>query len=330
MKKVLLLLLILLVAVGGYVAFTKLQKQNDIATKLRQSPDQEERMLLAKQIYDQNNWTAFETVLKSDSPEACMALIETANQTPLHNSHDEQKFLAASQLVFANLENLDPLSLDSAMILLLQSSKIATADAKSKVQGLFNSSHADLKIAACKIAVLPEFELQSSVVNLLKDQNPNIRQAAIIALAAPEAGAKYLSEEELFPFLSDVSESVCLSAQKALQQRGLNAQQISLGRRFAHQNAQERIKLLDELMESEIVKDLSPWLMRLSKDADPAIRAGVARVAFESRTTGQWLDDLADRDNDLLVRQIASYYRRIVQKSSDIAPAQFLQQPNNR
>jgi hypothetical protein len=58
------------------------------------------------------------------------------------------------------------------------------------------------------------------------------------------------------------------------------------------------------------VPDIGPWLARLGQDADPAVRAGAARVAFECRiAAGAWLDDLADRDADPLVRSVAGHYR---------------------
>ena len=61
--------------------------------------------------------------------------------------------------------------------------------------------------------------------------------------------------------------------------------------------------------------DPEPWLERLSRDPDPAVRAGAARVAVEVAAERRlpvpvWVARLADADPDPTVRRIAGFYRR--------------------
>jgi hypothetical protein len=78
-----------------------------------------------------------------------------------------------------------------------------------------------------------------------------------------------------------------------------------------HPDPRIRLSLLMDLKwTGTTVNDPGPWLARLAKDTDPAVRAGAARVAVESQLlTAAWLDDLADRDPDPLVRSVANHYR---------------------
>ena len=103
----------------------------------------------------------------------------------------------------------------------------------------------------------------------------------------------------------------------ALATRGLNNQQITFGRKLMHPDVSVRMSLLIDLKyANESIKDVGPWLARLAKDTEPAVRAGAARVAFECKVgSHDWLAEMADHDPDSLVRQVASHYR---QKADDI------------
>ena len=67
--------------------------------------------------------------------------------------------------------------------------------------------------------------------------------------------------------------------------------------------------LLVELRFSgENLGEPGPWLERLSRDTDPAIRAGAARVACERKLPfATWVKRLAKEDPDAGVRQIAEF-----------------------
>ena len=72
----------------------------------------------------------------------------------------------------------------------------------------------------------------------------------------------------------------------------------------------ERQKLLIDLSDEEDL-DVTVWLERLTADADPAVRAGAARVAVERRADlASRLEQMSRSDPDATVRRIAGYYHQ--------------------
>ena len=98
--------------------------------------------------------------------------------------------------------------------------------------------------------------------------------------------------------------------------RGRSEPEISLGRRLSNPDAGERLKLLMDLRYDDDVPDPEPWLERLSRDAEPAVRAGAARVAVEvaaerKQAVPVWVGRLADIDPDATVRRVAGFFRAL-------------------
>lgn len=154
--------------------------------------------------------------------------------------------------------------------------------------------------------------LKGDVVPLLADADPAVRRAALLAVGpAGDDGAGVVTAEELFRCLHDADGEVRDLCATALASRGLELGQISLARQLTHPDLAERLALLGDLAAGSVgVADPGPWLERLSRDADPAVRLGAARVAAEGRLhfTG-WVDALATADADPTVRRWAGYYR---------------------
>lgn len=165
------------------------------------------------------------------------------------------------------------------------------------------------RAAALRYAVRPEYGLKAEVVPLLDDPTPEVRRAAMAAVGPAGAGEPAVGTEELFRWLNDADAEVRLLCEAALSTRGLEPEQIDAGRKLTHPDAAERLKLLIDLKRGRAFADPGPWLERLSRDPDPAVRAGAARVGYESdlRFTG-WLDRLAS-DPDGTVRRIAAYHK---------------------
>ena len=71
---------------------------------------------------------------------------------------------------------------------------------------------------------------------------------------------------------------------------------------------------MGDLRYDDDVADPEPWLERLSRDPEPAVRAGAARVMAEltagRRTCPAWVARVADADPDPTVRRVAAYFRR--------------------
>jgi HEAT repeat protein len=152
--------------------------------------------------------------------------------------------------------------------------------------------------------------LKAEVVPLLNDADAGVRRAAMAAVGPAGVGTPVIEAEELFRWLNDPDAEVRLLCEAALSTRGLEPEQIEAGRKLAHPDAGERLGLLIDLQRNRAAfRDLGPWLERLSRDPDPAVRAGAARVAYESKLefTG-WLDRLAG-DPDGTVRRIAAYHK---------------------
>jgi hypothetical protein len=173
------------------------------------------------------------------------------------------------------------------------------------------------KAVACRFA--PRFDLASAVVPLLSDPDAAVRKAAVLAVG-PAGVGDTVADESLFRLLSDSDADVRAVTAAALGTRGLDDRQIDLARKLAHADPAERLALLFDLRwAGETVKDPGPWLARLAKDADPAVRAGAARVASECGcSTADWMNDLADHDPDPLVRHVAGHYRP---RRGDVVPA---------
>jgi hypothetical protein len=125
---------------------------------------------------------------------------------------------------------------------------------------------------------------------------------------APAAGPD--ADEALFPRLHAADPQVRTAAASELQRRGLTDDQIRLGRQLASPDPADRLRLLLELTDAEAVADVGPWLERLGRDPDPAVRLGAARMAYECKVVyAGWLDRLADADPDPLVRRWGRYWR---------------------
>ncbi|MBM3983456.1 MAG: hypothetical protein FJ304_24945, partial [Planctomycetes bacterium] len=163
-------------------------------------------------------------------------------------------------------------------------------------------SDLDARLVAARVALHPEVRLRAELVPLLAAPEPALRGAALFALAAAgEPGEQGLSDEELFRWLHDADASVRKVCYDALLGRDRTDPEIALGRRLTHADPGERLKLLLDLRYDHDVHDPEPWLERLSRDPEPAVRAGAARVAVELADARQvprpaWVARVADAD----------------------------------
>ncbi len=153
-----------------------------------------------------------------------------------------------------------------------------------------------------------------SVVGYLQDESAEVRRAAVLAVGpVPDGQAPAVPDDDLFPRLHDPDPEVRQLAAAALRGRGLTDERVQLARQLVSPVATDRLSLLLDLTDSGAVTDPGPWLERLSRDPEPAVRLGAARLAFECKVVyAGWLDRLAEADPNPLVRRWAGYWRQKV------------------
>ena len=169
----------------------------------------------------------------------------------------------------------------------------------------------ELRVQAIHLAMRPDLDQKADVVACLPAPEAEVRRAAMLAIGPAGPGSPAIGDEELFAWLNDADSQVQMLCEAALSTRGLEPEQIAAARKLTSPDAAERLKLLIDLRwNRDGIRDPGPWLERLSRDADPAVRAGAARVAYECKLSfAGWLDRLAKDDPDGTVRRIVQFHR---------------------
>jgi HEAT repeat protein len=176
-------------------------------------------------------------------------------------------------------------------------------------------SDQETRMLSVRLAVHPDVMMRKELIQLLGDPDPRIRGAALFGVATATEGESAIADEEIFRWLHDPDSGVRKVCYEALVSRGRSDADIALARRFSHPDPSERLKLLYDLRYEDDVVDPEPWLEQLSRDQEPAIRAGAARVVLEvvaerKLSCPAWVTRVADTDTDPTVRRIAGYFRR--------------------
>lgn len=311
----------ILIAIGLGVTYRAELSARYVGYQLQGVTDPDARTLLADDLVSRCPAAAgvVADLLETGSPAVRLAIIDAVGQKTMK----EPCFVSAAAAVLNAVPHLNDDAVEAALAITPSTvlEPALAGQTKEAVTAAFAGSSA-ARAAACRVATRPGIDLAESVVPLLADPDATVRKAAVLAIGPAGNGSPVVSEEELFKLLSDPSMAVRQVAAASLGMRGLDPQQIELGRKLTHPDARERMALLLELkFAGDAIKDPGPWLIRLSKDPDPAVRAGAARVAFECRVSNlAWLDELAERDPDPLVRQIAGHYRK---QSRDVRTVGF-------
>jgi hypothetical protein len=172
----------------------------------------------------------------------------------------------------------------------------------------------ETRLVAVRLAMHPDIKLRNELASLLAAPEPEVRGAALFAIASSADGEVLVTDEELFRWLNDADASVRKVCRDSLIARYRSEAEIALGRRLTHPDSSERLKLLLDLRYDDDVADPEPWLERLSRDSEPAVRAGAARVAVEvalirNQTCPAWVGRVADTDIHPTVRFVAAHYR---------------------
>jgi hypothetical protein len=149
-----------------------------------------------------------------------------------------------------------------------------------------------------------DMDLLRQVVPLLRDADPGVRKAAMLAVGPAK---EIMSEEDLLPFLHDRSPEVRRECELVLRNRGLKDEHLLLGLLISDSQPSARLQVLHYLGSADV--DPGQWLRRLSRDSSPAVRAAALRAAVQGDIDlGDRLRQMAQGDPSTTVRQLAAHY----------------------
>lgn len=189
-----------------------------------------------------------------------------------------------------------------------------TAQCRNAALAGLKLNNPEARLLAIQLALHPDLNMRAELLPLVNDPLPRIRGAALFGVGSA-IGETLISDEELFRFLHDPDEGVRKVCYDALVGRDRTEKEIALARRLLHPDPSERLKLLLDLRYEEEIADPEPWLERLSRDQEPAVRAGAARVVLEvsaerKQSCPRWLSRVVDGDPDPTVRRVGMYFRK--------------------
>jgi hypothetical protein len=169
------------------------------------------------------------------------------------------------------------------------------------------------QLLSVQLAMHPLIRMRSQIAPLLTSSHSEVRRAALFAIAPASDEELVIADEELFHWLHDSDEGVRRICYNSLVSRGRTELEVRLGRKLSDPAVSGRLELLHDLSHDDEIADPEPWLERLSRDSEPAVRAGAARVAVEAAiirrlTVPVWAKRVADTDQDPTVRKVAGFY----------------------
>ncbi len=301
------------VAAGGVTAWQwKAVQAHLTAGKLRTAATPEEKTAVAEQLLAAGEPGVAKLVdlFRTGSADECNAVADAVVNHLRDLSADDPKCAAVCRPFLAACGSFNAAGTDAAVELVPLFLRCGDPDAEDKCRAIVKAGlTGENKASAVRFAV--GLGLKAEVVPLLNDPAAEVRRAAMAAVGPAGAGIPAVETEELFRWLNDPDAEVRLVCEAALVTRGLDPDHIDAGRKLTHPDANVRLTLLTDLQRNRTAfRDPSPWLERLSRDSDPAIRAGAARVGYESKLEfGGWLDRMTS-DADGTVRRIAAYHRQ--------------------
>jgi len=325
---------VVVAAVGGYAAthWTELRAAY-AARQLRNAATDEERAKAAASLASLGEpglTQLTDFVATGDEPRraACVAALERLLADAPEG--DPRPAAAGARLLAAFPAcNADGQRAILAMLpaVLAKSGGAHAAPCRETVAGGLKLADPASRVLAVRLAMHPEVRMRPDVVPLMTDPAAEVRRAALFAVATTTEG-DLVGDEELFRWLYDADEGVRRVCRDALVSRGRTDAEITLGGRLVAPDPRERLKLLLDLRYDDDVADPEPWLERLSRDPEPAVRAGAARVAIEvttrqRQTCPAWVARVAEADADATVRRVATYFHRAAapQPDPNVRPA---------
>jgi hypothetical protein len=149
-------------------------------------------------------------------------------------------------------------------------------------------AEADNRSRAVELALNPNLDLARPAAALLNDSAPEVRRGAMLAVGIAKDA---VMTDDLLPWLHDSDAEVRRLCELELRGRGLQDDQLLLGRLVTDPSAKKRLEVLNYLHPSgKWNLDAAVWLRHLSHDSAPEVRFAAIRAIKEDG-----LDELNDR-----------------------------------
>lgn len=314
-------LMLVAVAAGAWVGANYTVVKARYAThRLRTATTDEERTRWADALVAQRETGLAKLLdfLRAGDPSCCAAAAGAlARHLSALPESDPRAISLCGQLLDAFPASGEPgrrAILEMLPVILKRNGTAHSAGCRAVVAEGLRMPDAGARLLAVRLAMHPEVKMRTDLLPLLAAPEPEVRRAALFAVGAATEDEPVIGDEELFRWLHDPDAEVRRVCADALVSRGRTEPEIALGRRLTHPDPTERLGLLLDLRYDHDVADPEPWLERLSRDSDPAVRAGAARVAVEVAVDRRllippWVSRLADADPVPTVRMVAGYFR---------------------
>jgi hypothetical protein len=163
------------------------------------------------------------------------------------------------------------------------------------------------RILAIQLACQSGLDLLKEIAGLLDDSSTEVRREAMMAIATDPKSTEVIDTDALLRLLHDDDEEVVRQCELALAARGLDQDQMRLGRLITDSQPAVRLEVLKYIRPGSKL-DAGVWLRHLSHDPAPAVRSAAIRASYNLSGLRDRLDQMAQSDSSPTVRQLARYY----------------------
>ena len=313
----------LLLLLAGAAAWAALNapalKAKLAARQLRNASSDDERARAADRLTmlgEQGLARLVEFVRAGDEPSRAAAIGAIERRLESGADHEPWANATAERLLTVSVR-ADPAGLrailDLIPTLLKRTGQVDAGKCRAVVAAGLKATEPSVRTSAVRLAIHDRVKMRTAVVPLLNDPAAEVRSAALVVVAAADGGEPLVTDEDLFRWLHDPDDGVRKVCHDVLASRDRTETEISLGRRLTNPNPRERLRFLLDLRYGDELADPVPWLERLSRDVEPAVRAGAARVAMavsgdRRLSSPSWVNRVAEADPDPTVRRVAHYF----------------------